>query len=160
MATQEFVDTFGGVYENANWVAELAWKRGIGPKHDSVASMAALLRGIVAAAPAADRTALIRGHPELGAQVPDGRQGEPSRGEQARAGLSTLSADESRRLRELNRNYRDKFGFTYVMAVGGLGSGTIFAALERRLAEGTPAGERTTALAEIDKIAFLRLEKI
>ena len=79
--------------------------------------------------------------------------------EQASAGLDRLTPDELRQFAELNDAYRTRFGFPFIMAVKGKSTADILAAFQRRLANDADA-ETTTALAEIDRIAALRLKDI
>ena len=78
------------------------------------------------------------------------------RGEQSSAGLDRCTADELARLRDGNRAYRDKFGFSFVIAVKHRGKREILDALQARLA-GTRAAEFERCIAEIETIARLRL---
>ena len=80
-----------------------------------------------------------------------------SRGEQAGAGLDRLSADEYARFMEVNAAYREKFGFPFVICVREHTKETILAAASARL-DNAPDAEVEAALAEIAKIARLRLE--
>ena len=82
-----------------------------------------------------------------------------STGEQASAGLDRLSPDELARFTELNDAYRSRFGFPFIMAVKGKSKAEILAGFERRLANDADA-ETRTALAEVDRIAALRLQEI
>jgi 2-oxo-4-hydroxy-4-carboxy-5-ureidoimidazoline decarboxylase len=60
----------------------------------------------------------------------------------------------------VNREYGEKFGFPFIIAVKGLGRTDIIAAMQRRLAHSREA-EFIEALAQINRIAAFRLaEKI
>jgi 2-oxo-4-hydroxy-4-carboxy-5-ureidoimidazoline decarboxylase len=60
-------------------------------------------------------------------------------------------------LHRLNSAYREKFGFPFIYAVKGAYPYAILEALETRLG-GEPATEHATALAQIYRIAYFRLE--
>ena len=77
----------------------------------------------------------------------------------ADAGLDRLAPDEMREFAALNDAYRARFGFPFIMAVKGKSKADIVAAFQRRLANDADA-ETRTALAEIDRIAVLRLKDI
>ena len=79
--------------------------------------------------------------------------------EQASAGLHRLSADEVASFTELNRAYRARFGFPFIMAVKGKSSDEIGGAFKARLANDADL-EFRMAFAEIDRIAELRLQGI
>ena len=106
------------------------------------------------------KRALIQAHPDLAGRLAQAKRlTAESTGEQASAGLDRLSADELARFTALNDAYRSRFGFPFIMAVKGKSKAEILAAFERRLANDADA-ETRTALAEIDRIAALRLKDI
>ena len=107
------------------------------------------------AAPLERRLELIRAHPDLGERVRP--LTAASRGEQSGAGLDRLSPREAARLLELNAAYRERFGFPFVICVREHTPDSILANAAARLGNQREA-EVDTALAEIAKIARLRLE--
>lgn len=156
----EFVASFGAVFEHAPWVAKRAFAAGITPACDEIDELHALFATVVAAADDNEKDELIANHPALAAAVPAGASHANSRGEQARAGLAALDASGRARFAKLNRQYREKFGFVFILAVEGLDAATILATFERRLATGTAASERAEALAQIVRIARLRMGRL
>ena len=79
--------------------------------------------------------------------------------EQTSAGLDRLAPEELRQFGEFNDAYRAKFGFPFIMAVKAKSKADILAAFRSRLANDVDV-ETATALAEIDRIAALRLQDI
>ena len=79
--------------------------------------------------------------------------------EQQRARLDECTAEEYSRFQILNDAYRSKFGFPFVMAVRNASREDILAAFASRI-ENDPETEFDTAIAEIHKIAKLRLEAL
>jgi len=157
MDRETFVRTFGGVFERSPWVAEAAFAAG--PFRDLEALQAAML-AVVQRAPRARQLALVRAHPDLADKAATAETlTEDSRREQASAGLDRLTPAEYRRFHALNRAYREKFGFPFVIAVRGLDKQAILDAFAERL-ESTPEAELERALAEIGRIARLRLEAL
>jgi OHCU decarboxylase len=61
------------------------------------------------------------------------------------------------RFTQLNDAYKARFGFPFIMAVKGRTKAEILAAFEKRIAHDKEQ-EFATALAEIEKIALLRLK--
>ena len=107
-----------------------------------------------------EKRALILAHPDLAGRLAQARRlTAESTGEQADAGLDRLSPDELAKFASLNDVYRGRFGFPFIMAVKGKRKPEILAAFERRLTNDADA-EARTALAEIDRIAALRLQEI
>ena len=154
---EAFAARFGGIFEHSAWVAERAWAArpfaDLRTLHDAMVE--AMRAGSVE-----EKTALLRAHPELaGRGAKEGRLTAASTGEQKSAGLDRLSPEEMRRLAELNAAYRAKFGFPFIIAVRARTKGEILSEFARRLAR-APAEERETALAEVETIARIRLERM
>jgi adenine deaminase len=147
-----FIARFGALFEDSPWVAEAAWHEG---GFADAEELYAALRSAMYAASPERRLALIRAHPDLGERVRP--MTAASRGEQAGAGLDRLSEAEYERFVALNAAYREKFGFPFVICVREHTKESILAAADERLAH-TREAEVETALAEIAKIARLRLE--
>jgi 2-oxo-4-hydroxy-4-carboxy-5-ureidoimidazoline decarboxylase len=148
-----FVTALGGIVEDSPWVAERAWER------RPFASLDALHGAMVEAlsAAAADaQLAVLRAHPDLGARA---RMSEASTGEQAGAGLDRLTSAEFARLHELNRAYREAFGFPFLLAVKGATKDDVLAALERRR-HAPHDVEFAEALRQVARIARFRLEAL
>lgn len=152
-----FTAALGGIFEHSPWIAEHAWAA---RPFASIDALHAAMVAVVRAAPAEERLALIRAHPELaGREAAAGSLTADSAGEQRSAGLDRCTPDELARLRTLNATYREKFGFPFVMAVKGRSKQDILRALEARL-YGDPRDEFNRCLDEIAAIARLRLEAL
>ncbi|HEX6691258.1 MAG TPA: 2-oxo-4-hydroxy-4-carboxy-5-ureidoimidazoline decarboxylase [Burkholderiales bacterium] len=155
---QAFVARFGGVFEHSPWVAERAWEK------RPFASVEALHRAMVetvSRAKRAEQLAMICAHPELaGREAKAGELTADSSSEQARLGFTSLSRDEFLRMGELNRRYREKFGFPCIVALRlHANRAGVMAEMERRLGNNAET-ELATALEQIGHIARGRLEKL
>ena len=155
---RKFVDKYGGIYEHSAWVAEEA--ESVIAGEGGLEAIATVMADCVDNASRDRRLELIRAHPDLAgkAQVA-GELTADSTSEQASAGLDQCTAEEYGRFQELNQAYHDKFGFPFVMAVRNSSRTEILDAFGSRL-ENDPDTEFETALAEIHKIARLRLEAL
>jgi len=160
MSRRAFLARFGGIYEHSSWIAEALHDRGLTANEDTSAGLAAAMASVLAAAGDDAKLALIRAHPDLaGRAAIAGNLTDASRSEQAGAGLDRCTPEEYRRFQELNEAYKQKFGFPFILAVGGRTRQDILAAFESRIAN-DPESEFRTALREIDRIALLRLQSI
>ena len=149
-----FVAAVGFAFEDSPWIAAAAWERRPFADRDA---LHAALAGVVAAAPEARQVALIAAHPDLAGRVArEGRLTAASRGEQAAAGLDRLTPEQHVRFDAANAAYRARFGFPFVICAREHDTASVLAALERRASAAREA-EIATALAEIAKIARLRL---
>ena len=155
-----FVERFGGIYEHSRWVAEAAHDAGLPADADTARGLAAAMASAMAKGRDDQKRALILAHPDLAGRLALSKQltAESTR-EQASAGLDRLSEAELKRFTELNDAYRARFGFPFILAVKGKTKEEIGAAMEQRIANDA-ATEFATALAEIDRIALLRLKDI
>ena len=150
-----FVAALGRLFEHSPWVAEESFERR--PFRDA-ADLHAELCATVRRAPPEKQLALIRSHPDLAGRLAAAGQLTPeSAREQAGAGLDRLSSGEMAEFQRWNAAYRERFGFPFVICARLSDRRVILAALRARL-ENPPDREHAAALAEIDKIAWLRLQ--
>lgn len=154
-ATREtFVGHLGGVFEHSPWVAERAYDRRPFATRDAL--HAAMVAAVEEAGPER-QLALFRAHPELaGRAAVQGEMTEHSTQEQGGSGLLNCSPEEFARLQKLNREYNEKFGFPFIVAVRGLDRAAIIETFARRL-ENTPEAEMAEALRQIARITGLRI---
>lgn len=160
MDRASFVAAFGHVYEHSPWIAEAAFDRGLPPNADTPDGLHRALMAELRPADEQRKLDLLNAHPDLaGRLAAAGRLTADSTREQAGAGLDQLTDAERERFTELNDAYKAKFGFPFIMAIKGRAKDEIVAAFERRLGHDR-AAELATALAEVDKIALLRLRDL
>ena len=146
-----FVSSLGWVFEHSPWVAERAWNR---RPFASIEQLHEAMMTEVRAAHVDEQLALLRAHPDLGARA---RMSDASTGEQAGAGLDSLSRADFDRLHMLNAAYRDRFGFPFLFAVKGRSAIDILEALEARL-HASVEDELAEALRQVSRIAWFRLQ--
>jgi 2-oxo-4-hydroxy-4-carboxy-5-ureidoimidazoline decarboxylase len=149
-----FLRAYGHLFEHSPWVVERAWA--LRPFADAEALHGAFMRVLWDAAPE-ERLALLRAHPELADKVAMA-QGltDSSAVEQASAGLDRLSPEEYRLFHDLNRAYRDRHGFPFIICVKLHDKGSILSALEQRKGRPT-AAELEEAVSQVGLISRLRL---
>lgn len=151
---EAFVAVLGRLFEHSPWVAAETFEKR--PFHDA-GRLLAELGATVRRAPVERQLGLIRAHPDLAGRLAQaGRLTEESAREQAGAGLDRLSAGELADFEQRNNAYRERFDFPFVICARLNDRKAILQAMEARL-RNPPDAEREAALAEIDKIARLRL---
>ena len=152
-----FLARYGHLFEHSPWVIEQAWAKR--PFADAEALHAALLQVLGEAAPDA-QLALLRAHPELADKVAlaEGLT-ESSQDEQASAGLDRLSEAEYADFHALNRAYRERFGFPFIICVKLHDKAGILAAMRRRLNRASEA-ELDEAVRQVGLISRLRLADV
>jgi OHCU decarboxylase len=155
-----FVERFGGVYEHSPWIAEAAYDAGLDTAADMPDGLATAMEAAAAARTDKQKRALIDAHPDLAGRLALANAlTAESTAEQAGAGLDRLSPEELTKFTALNESYRRRFEFPFIMAVKGKTKDDILAAFEKRLNNDADT-EVKTALAEIDRIAALRIKDI
>jgi OHCU decarboxylase len=153
----DFVCLVGPVFEHSPWIAEMTLAKG---PFASLENLHRALCETVNNAGEEKQLALIRAHPDLvGCAALAGTLTRESAGEQASAGLNTLSPEEIDSFHKQNIAYNTKFGFPFVICARKNKKEAILAGFEQRL-KNAPAQEIKTALEEIFKIAELRLRDL
>src|SRR5574340_700995 len=146
--------------EHSPWIAAAAYDAGLTTEANTAEGLAKAMAAAAAKGTDAQKRALLAAHPDLAGKLAIAKElTADSTSEQASAGLDRLTPDELAKIATLNDAYRTRFGFPFIMAVKGKSKSDILAAFERRLANDADA-ETRTALAEIDRIAALRIEDI
>jgi OHCU decarboxylase len=155
-----FIATFGGIYEHSSWVAETLYDQGINQNDSDPVKLAIRMAEIVDAVGAERKMALLCSHPELAGKLAvSGSLTAESTAEQASAQLDQCSAKEFAEFQTLNQRYHETFSHPFIIAVRGLDRTEILAAFRKRVNHTAPI-EFHTALAEVHKIAKLRLKQL
>ena len=153
MTQEEFVGVLGTIYEHTPEIAQKAWN--YRPFKD-VSALHQKMVNIVSLMSIDEQLALICAHPDLGSKV---AMAEHSVEEQAGLGLDRLSPQKYYRFQQLNQAYKDKFGFPFIIAVKTQTKDSVLNEFERRL-KNTIESEMAGAIAEINKIAWFRLQTL
>lgn len=157
MDATAFAVAFGKIYEHSAWIAKRAFALRPPSGFSSRAALHAALVATVHSATEDEQIGLLCAHPELaGKEAAAGTLTADSTREQAVAGLTAMQAEDVQRLRALNRRYREKFGFPFIIAARNNTQAAIFGTLEARL-QNVRTMELHNALAQVGEIARLRL---
>ncbi len=152
-----FCAALADIWEHAPWVAHgIAGQRPFA----SVEALHAAMVGFVAGRDEPARVAFYAGHPELAGE--DARRGtmtDASIAEQGTLSLAQLDAQEAERWSALNRAYRTRFGFPFILCIRRHTRESALHAFEQRL-ENDRATELSTTLDEIAAITRLRLDRL
>ena len=158
MSSEEFVRTFSGLFQGPDWMVERAYARR--PFSDTQDLRRSFQEALFAASPE-EQEQLISSYPDLGAvSVAVGEEGEASQSDQSVLGLTRLAEAEHQELAALTKAYRERFGFTLIMAVRDQQN------IDQLLRSGwerlnnSPTQEHAAALIEIAKIATHRFDRL
>ena len=153
----DFVVLLGGVFEHAAWVAEGAFPA---RPFASVADLHAAMIAVVHTATAETRRAFLNGHPELaGPEARARSMTADSASEQGSAALDRMPQADADAFDRLNADYREKFGFPFIVAVRGRDRAEILRIFEARVLRDR-AAEEATAVEEIALITWMRLDRL
>ncbi|MBO0792303.1 MAG: 2-oxo-4-hydroxy-4-carboxy-5-ureidoimidazoline decarboxylase [Ktedonobacteraceae bacterium] len=154
MDQEQFVAALGSLFEGPPWIVEQAWSR---RPFTSLEQFHRCLCDVMDSAPLEQQIALLRAHPDLvGRAALAGQLSSASTGEQAAAGLNRLTAEEIATFQRLNREYREKFDFPFVICARENKKESILQGFAWRL-HNTREREIDIALGEVAKISLLRL---
>lgn len=160
MSKQDFVKTFGGIFEHSPWIAEGAFKLELGPAHDSAGGLHNALCRIFRSASDKKRLGVLTAHPDLAGKLAQAKRlTAESTSEQAGAGLDALTDAERKKFTALNQAYVDKFGFPFIIAVRDNNKASILKAFDTRIANSRDQ-EFDTACKQVERIAWYRLNDL
>jgi len=157
MPRARFVAALGSTFEHSPWVADAAWTA---RPFASVGALHAAMFDVVRRAPRTEQLAFLGGHPELaGREAQASTMTADSVSEQASAGLDALTRAEMGEMQQLNRVYRERHGFPFIIAVRRNTKQQIFAEMRRRIDADTD-DEFAEALAQIEYITRMRVRAL
>ena len=155
----KIIDILGSVYEHSSWVPErlISFDIKIIKNSDELFIK---MKSIVECASDKEKLKLLCAHPELGNKLQKlNNLTDFSKLEQKSAGLDQCSDEEFETLTRLNKEYRAKFNFPFIIAVKGLTKANIIDEMKKRV-NYSYNQEFNTALKEVHKIAKIRLDDI
>lgn len=158
MSKARFVEMFGGIFEHSPWIAERAFDLELGPTHDTRAGVHSALCRVFRASAEKDRLAVLTAHPDLAGKLAAAKRlTDASTAEQASAGLDALYDDERQEFEALNREYTQKFGFPFIIAVRDHDKPSILRVFRSRIGNDRKT-EFNEACGQVERIAELRLK--
>ena len=160
MEREEFLATWGSIFEHSPWIADRAFDLELGPAHDSAAGLHNALCRMFRSASQTERLAVLKAHPDLAGKLAAAKRlTADSTAEQASAALDALTDIERDMFQTLNTAYVAKHGFPFIIAVRDHTRTTILQAFQTRLHNDTET-EFRTACAQVERIAELRLKAL
>lgn len=158
----DILAVLGGIYEHSSWIAETFYSEHVEGKDISntitnVRDLFQVMSSIVDKSTKEQKMDLLCAHPDLCAKIDALKKlTKSSQQEQSNAGLDTLTDAERNSFSIMNREYRNKFGFPFILAARHVTKYTVLSAIEGRLQLSIEA-EFAGALFQVSKIAWMRL---
>ena len=160
-SSEKFLKTFKNLYEHSPWFVEQSLEAvALNEKYNNLEKFHEILSEIMLSSKSDMQDDLITAHPLLaGKKAQNNELTDFSTTEQKSAGLNDCTDDEIKLFEKLNEEYLSKFNFPFIMAVKEKNKSEIISTfLERK--NNSRDEERTNALVEINKIAWLRIKEI
>ncbi|KAG7487296.1 hypothetical protein MATL_G00021720 [Megalops atlanticus] len=157
LSYEEFIELFGGVVERCPLAAAAVWSR---RPFGCVSDVEAGIGEFIDSLSESGKEGLVRCHPDLaGRELASGTLTAESQREQEGAGLASLQAEEAAQIAGLNREYKQRFGFPFVICARTSDKAAILQQLQQRL-RNLRSQELLHAVQEIKKICHLRLQDL
>ena len=156
LSRSEFVEIFANIFEKTKWIAEKLYNQ---KPFDDFKDLCSKMLGIFETAGKETQLKILGAHPDLSDKVTVNLLTSNSRSEQSNAGLDQCSEEELNEFKNLNKSYRQKYGFPFVIAVKGKNKIEILSEFRKRILNSVDE-EFNEAIMQVGKIANLRLNEI
>ena len=156
LSKTEFTEVFGNIFENASWIAEkLYMQKPFKNFNDLSNKMISIFENINNQ----NKLKILNSHPDLADKAKIGSLTPDSNKEQSNIGLDQCTEKEFNEFKNLNLEYKNKFGFPFIIAVKGKNKSEILVNFKKRLLSNkkTEFGE---AVKEVKQIVSLRLDEL
>ena len=156
LSQNEFIEIFGNIFEKTKWTAEKLYNR---KPFVSLEDLSSKMIGIFNNTSEEVQLQILKSHPDLAVKVRVNSLTTNSRNEQFNAGLNKCTEEEFNEFMNLNRSYKQKYGFPFIIAVKGKNKIEILSEFKKRILN-TTVIEFREAIKQVSKIANLRLNEI
>ena len=156
LSRSEFVEVFANIFEKTKWIAEKLYNQ---KPFDSFEGLCSKMLEIFETASKETQLNVLKAHPDLANKVTVNSLTKNSRAEQSNAGLDQCSEEEFNEFKDLNKKYKQKFGFPLIIAVKDKNKIEILSEFKKRILN-SAEDEFNEAIVQVSKIANLRLNEI
>ena len=156
LSQSDFVKVFANIFENAIWIAKELYKQ---KPFNSFEDLSLKMLDIFENTTKEKQLKILNAHPELADKTKIGSLTPDSQKEQSNAGLDQCSEGEFNEFRNLNDEYKKKFGFPFILAVKGRTKIEILNNFRQRVSSDTNT-EFNQAIKQVKQIASLRLKEL
>ncbi len=155
----EFLTLFESIYEHSDWIIKNIIKDNFDVPN-TIYELKLKMKNEVDNSSENLKLKLLRSHPELGIKKNQiSSLTQSSQVEQKSAGLDQCSEEEYEEIKSLNRLYKEKFDFPFIIAVKGLNRSDVIKSMKNRV-KNNYEEEFSTAINEVHKIAKIRLNAL
>ena len=152
----EFIKVFGNIFENSEWIANELYNQK--PFIDFMKLSSNMIK-IFENTTKENQLKILNSHPDLANKTKIETLTADSKNEQDSAGLDKCTLEEFNDFKNLNLEYKKKFGFPFIFAVKDKSKLQILANFKKRISCDINV-EFEEAKIQVKKIASLRLNEI
>ena len=153
LSKTEFISIFGNIFEKTEWIAERCYES---KPYNNLDELILKMMKIFENTEKEKHLEILNSHPDL---VVEKRLTENSKNEQKNASLNQCSDKEFLEFKNLNEEYKKKFGFPFIIAVKGKNKEEILNSFRQRITNNINL-EFEEAKKQVKKIANFRLGEI
>ena len=156
LSETQFTEVFGNIFENANWIAKKLYEQ---KPFKNFQDLSKKMIYIFETADNEDKLKILNSHPDLADKTKIGSLTPDSNKEQNSAGLNQCTEEEFNQFKNLNSEYKNKFGFPFIIAVKKKKKTEILLNFKKRVLSNKKA-EFDEGTTQVMQIANLRLEEL
>ena len=156
LSENAFCEVFGNVFENAKWISKDLYTH---KPFSDYQDLSQKMLDIFEKTSKESKLKIFNSHPDLADKLKIGFLTPDSNKEQNEAGLDKCTIKEFDEFKNLNNQYKKKFGFPFILAVKGKTKIEILNNFKQRIACDI-SNEFIEASQQVKKIASLRINEI
>ena len=153
LSKTEFISIFGNIFEKTEWIAERCYES---KPYNNLDDLVSKMMKIFENSEKEKHLEILNSHPDLAVEK---RLTENSKNEQKNASLNQCNDKEFLEFKNLNEEYKKKFGFPFIIAVKGKNKEEILNSFRQRITNNINL-EFEEAKKQVKKIASFRLSEI
>ena len=153
LSKTEFISIFGNIFEKTEWIAERCYES---KPYNNLDELVSKMMKIFENSEKEKHLEILNSHPDLAVEK---RLTEDSKNEQKNASLNQCNDKEFVEFKNLNEEYKKKFGFPFIIAVKGKNKEEILNSFRQRITNNINL-EFEEAKKQVKKIASFRLGEI
>ena len=153
LSKTEFISIFGNIFEKTEWIAERCYES---KPYNNLDELVSKMMKIFENIEKERHLEILNSHPDLAVEK---KLTEDSKNEQKNASLNQCNDKEFVEFKNLNEEYKKKFGFPFIIAVKGKNKEEILNSFRQRITNNINL-EFEEAKKQVKKIASFRLGEI
>ena len=156
LSETEFTQVFGNIFENASWIAKKLYDQKPFKDFDDLSEK---MLNIFEDTSFENKLKILNSHPDLANKAKISSLTKDSNTEQNKAGLDRCTKKEFENFNSLNIEYKNKFGFPFILAVKEKKKLEILDIFKKRILSQKNL-EFDEAVKQVNQIAILRLKEL